>query len=101
MSACFKRKADMRRNSTSGQPQEFTRSKPQEHGPSTGRTINVVRGPCGTAERENGLHFCELTIEGIEALTCILEGSVASIISDLFAGRAGKLSRKPKKSDCS
>ena len=89
----FKRKADMRRNSgvTSGQPQEFTRSTPQEHGPSTGRTVNVVRGPCGTAEKR--LPFCELTIEGIEAVTCILDtGSVASIISDLFVGRTGKLS---------
>ena len=95
MSECFKRKADMRRNSgmTSGQPQEFARSKPQEHGPSTGRTVNVVRGPCDAAEKESGLPFCELTIEGIEAVTCILDtGSVASIISDLFVGRTGKLS---------
>ena len=95
MSECFKRQADVKRNpgGTSGKSQEFSRSKPQEHGPSTGRTVNVVRGPCDTAERESGLPFCELTIEGIESVTCILDtGSVASIISDLFAGRVGKLS---------
>ena len=69
------------------------RSKLQEHGPLTGRTVNVVRGPCDAAEKESGLPFCELMIEGIEAVTCILDtGSVASIISDLFVERTGKLS---------